>query len=189
MSAQFVTYIIVLIFYECNGNIVCQDVLNEATTNRLFIEYGDIKVKLNQLIDKEIASSVPDDIKWKGSDDDESRYTILMVDPDAPDPNHPIMSEWLHWLVVNIQASYDNINSQDTTTIMEYNGPTPPIGTHRYCIYVFKQNNGFNPSLADLQISQRANFNTQQFLNSDGNDLVLVSATKFQSSQTANFLN
>jgi phosphatidylethanolamine-binding protein (PEBP) family uncharacterized protein len=30
------------------------------------------------------------------------RYTLLMVDPDAPSPDNPAMREWLHWIVANI---------------------------------------------------------------------------------------
>jgi hypothetical protein len=30
------------------------------------------------------------------------RYTLLMVDPDAPSPDNPAMREWLHWIVTNI---------------------------------------------------------------------------------------
>jgi phosphatidylethanolamine-binding protein (PEBP) family uncharacterized protein len=33
------------------------------------------------------------------------RYTLLMVDPDAPSPDNPAMREWLHWIVTNIPGA------------------------------------------------------------------------------------
>ncbi|CAM9923116.1 unnamed protein product, partial [Phaeothamnion confervicola] len=30
------------------------------------------------------------------------KYTLLMVDPDAPSPQDPVAAEWLHWMVVNM---------------------------------------------------------------------------------------
>jgi phosphatidylethanolamine-binding protein (PEBP) family uncharacterized protein len=34
--------------------------------------------------------------------------TLLMVDPDAPSPDNPVMAQWLHWLVANIPGERDS---------------------------------------------------------------------------------
>lgn len=33
-------------------------------------------------------------------------HTLVLVDPDAPSPENPVMSQWLHWLVVNIPGRH-----------------------------------------------------------------------------------
>ncbi|KAF6252583.1 phosphatidylethanolamine-binding protein [Scenedesmus sp. NREL 46B-D3] len=64
------------------------------------------------------------------------RYTLLMVDPDAPSPDNPAVREWLHWAVTNIPAGSDVANG---FTVTEYAGPTPPRGTHRYILLLYEQ--------------------------------------------------
>jgi phosphatidylethanolamine-binding protein (PEBP) family uncharacterized protein len=32
-------------------------------------------------------------------------FTLVMVDPDAPSPDHPTMAQWLHWIVANIPGA------------------------------------------------------------------------------------
>jgi hypothetical protein len=65
-------------------------------------------------------------------------YSIIMVDPDAPDPKNPSQSDWLNWMVLNIPE--DRIQEGDT--IAEYRPPSPSIGCHRYLIYLFYQASG-----------------------------------------------
>ena len=64
-------------------------------------------------------------------------YTLMMIDPDAPNRTHPVSRSWVHWLVTNI-------GDADVTKgeiIMDYNPPSPPAGTgeHRYVFLLFKQ--------------------------------------------------
>lgn len=33
-------------------------------------------------------------------------YSLVMVDPDAPSPDNPVMKEWLHWMVVNMPGGW-----------------------------------------------------------------------------------
>ena len=56
-------------------------------------------------------------------------YTLVIWDPDAPNPS------FLHWLVVNIPE--DQV--QNGETIVEYMPPTPPSGTHRYYVGLYRQ--------------------------------------------------
>ena len=62
-------------------------------------------------------------------------YTLLMVDPDAPDPKAPIYREWIHWMIVNVPGNRIN----QAQEVLPYQAPTPPRGTHRYNFYLYDQ--------------------------------------------------
>lgn len=69
---------------------------------------------------------------------DESKlYTLVMLDPDAPDRKHHLARNWLHWLVVDI-ASNDFYAGNE---IVDYEPPEPPPGTgaHRYVFLLLEQ--------------------------------------------------
>lgn len=61
---------------------------------------------------------------------------LLVDDPDAP------AGDWIHWLVWNIEPTITSIeeNSVPANSIQgpnssgqnQYEGPCPPVGTHRY---------------------------------------------------------
>ncbi len=70
---------------------------------------------------------------------------LIVEDPDAPDPKAPKLT-WVHWVLYNMPANTTNLpenvapsalpagtlvgtNNQPKTS---YQGPCPPIGTHRY---------------------------------------------------------
>lgn len=36
---------------------------------------------------------------------EDSKFTLVMVDPDAPKPEAPAFRNWLHWIVVNVPGS------------------------------------------------------------------------------------
>uniref|UniRef100_A0A7S2XZZ8 Phosphatidylethanolamine-binding protein n=1 Tax=Fibrocapsa japonica TaxID=94617 RepID=A0A7S2XZZ8_9STRA len=83
-------------------------------------------------------------------------YTIIMVDPDAPSPENPRYGEWLHWIVSNVPGGK---NSAAGDTVMEYMGPSPPYGKHRYEFFVFKQNGYMHLDTP----STRAQFKTRSY--------------------------
>uniref|UniRef100_A0A6C0D9P4 Phosphatidylethanolamine-binding protein n=1 Tax=viral metagenome TaxID=1070528 RepID=A0A6C0D9P4_9ZZZZ len=76
--------------------------------------------------------------------------TLVMYDPDAMQP------QYIHYLVTNIQ----NGDISNGTTIFDYNGPTPPVGTgiHRY---IFEQLIQKQP--IDVSIDSRAQFDISAF--------------------------
>lgn len=69
--------------------------------------------------------------------DDNSFYTLLLVDPDAPSRATPTFREVRHWAVVNIPGN----KVESGETIIEYIGSGPPqaTGLHRYVFLVYKQ--------------------------------------------------
>ncbi len=62
-------------------------------------------------------------------------YTLVMWDPDVP---HQIQPGFVHWIVTNIQSP-TNI---PLNILLEYKGPSPPSGTHRYFFGLFEQLSG-----------------------------------------------
>lgn len=44
-------------------------------------------------------------VKVPGGLDPDSRFSLVMTDPDAPSPSDPNFAEFLHWMVVNIPGS------------------------------------------------------------------------------------
>ncbi len=66
---------------------------------------------------------------------------IQMVDPDNP------AGVWIHWLAANISPSVHILTATDLPTGIvigtndfgncQYDGPSPPLGTHHYLIHIF----------------------------------------------------
>ncbi|KAL0353170.1 UNVERIFIED_CONTAM: protein MOTHER of FT and TFL1 [Sesamum angustifolium] len=103
-------------------------------------------------------------------------YTLVMVDPDAPSPSEPTYREWLHWLVIDIPEGSDAGEGKE---VMEYMGPQPPTGIHRYVFVAFKQN-GLMEMVRRRPV-ERGHFNTRQFASE--NDLGLPAAALYFNSQ------
>lgn len=95
---------------------------------------GDVKVELGKELTPTQVKDQPD-VTWAAEEN--SLYTLLMVDPDAPSRQKPSYREALHWLVVNVPGN----KVTDGQVVAEYIGSGPPEGTglHRYVFLVFKQ--------------------------------------------------
>ncbi|KAJ4750165.1 Flowering locus T [Rhynchospora pubera] len=63
-------------------------------------------------------------------------YTLIMVDPDAPNPSNPTLKEYLHWLVADIPATTDASFGREMVC---YESPQPHSGIHRMVFALFKQ--------------------------------------------------
>ena len=90
-------------------------------------------------------------LKWSGAPANTKTFAIIADDPDAPDPKAPRMV-WVHWVVWNIPASVTElaegqpkteklangaVQGKNDSKKSGYDGPTPPIGTHRYFFKVY----------------------------------------------------
>ncbi|RZC86084.1 hypothetical protein C5167_026761 [Papaver somniferum] len=60
-----------------------------------------------------------------GGDDMRTFYTLVMVDPDAPNPSDPSLREYLHWLVTDIPGTTGTAYGQEK---MPYEAPDQPWG-------------------------------------------------------------
>eukprot|EP00879_Flechtneria_rotunda_P003140 GHRR01003362.1.p1 GENE.GHRR01003362.1~~GHRR01003362.1.p1 ORF type:complete len:134 (+),score=30.78 GHRR01003362.1:318-719(+) len=82
-------------------------------------------------------------------------YSLVMVDPDMPSPYKPEYKDVLIWMVNNIKKN--DFESGDFT--VEYSGPEPGKGEHRYVVLLFQQ-----PGFQQIKPpSKRANFQTKQW--------------------------
>lgn len=84
-------------------------------------------------------------LNWQGVPADCKSQVLIIEDPDAPDPNHPLMT-WVHWIVYNIPADvYELVEGANAGHLppgaeeglndwnnIGYGGPCPPIGLHHY---------------------------------------------------------
>ncbi|ESO03676.1 hypothetical protein HELRODRAFT_173374 [Helobdella robusta] len=82
--------------------------------------------------------------------EDDSKYILVMVDPDAPDPSNPVYQYWLHWIRKNIMGhDLKKGVTSDNNDLVEFNPPTPPSGLHRYQFLLFKEPSNFTPNFND----------------------------------------
>lgn len=79
---------------------------------------------------------------------------LLCFDPDAP------ARSWLHWLVVNCTG----VAPDSGDTVMDWEPPSPPTGTHRYYLCLFEH----EYPLKVATPKQRGYFNVRDFLESHG---------------------
>ena len=63
-------------------------------------------------------------VRFSGHDT-HARYTLAMVDPDAPSRDDPKFKEFRHWTLINIPGSL----TDHGTEISTYMGPAPPKGS------------------------------------------------------------
>ncbi|XP_020082368.1 protein HEADING DATE 3A-like [Ananas comosus] len=63
-------------------------------------------------------------------------YTLVMVDPDAPNPSSPTLREYLHWMVTDIPATTDASFGRE---IVRYESPQPAMGIHRLAFVLYQQ--------------------------------------------------
>lgn len=95
--------------------------------NGLDVFYNTIKVA-GQELSKDITQVRPT-VKFPTTG---KLYTLVMWDPDVPPQIQP---GFVHWLVTNLQSQNDIYKNQ----VLEYKGPAPPSGIHRYYFGLFEQ--------------------------------------------------
>jgi hypothetical protein len=96
-------------------------------------------------------------LEWSGAPKETKSYTLIVDDPDAPDPKAPKMT-YVHWVLWDIPPSVtklpqgtkkapagarDGLNDWKKSG---YGGPCPPIGRHRYFFKLYALD-----TLLDLQ--------------------------------------
>jgi hypothetical protein len=116
-----------------------------------------------------------------------STYTVLCVDPDAPDPSLPAARSWLHLLLTGkktgarsttVVVDSDEAGGAGTVVVVPWSPPAPPIGTHRYLFLVFEEGRGGRggpTSVAAEKPLARGHFHLVDFAARNG--LLLVGLT------------
>lgn len=89
--------------------------------------------------------NVSPQLLWTGVPDAATSMVLIVDDPDAPDPAAPKMT-WVHWVLYNIPSNANGLEENTTERNLlpgtlqgknswqhiGYEGPCPPIGSHRY---------------------------------------------------------
>jgi len=82
-------------------------------------------------------------LEWTDVPEGTRSLALIVDDPDAPDPAKPKLT-WVHWVLYNIppQSPAGGLSQGSSSTVgtaaandwkqMQYDGPAPPIGVHRY---------------------------------------------------------
>ncbi|XWS61131.1 hypothetical protein CRYUN_Cryun07bG0099100 [Craigia yunnanensis] len=107
-----------------------------------------------------------------GGEDMRAAYTLIMTDPDAPNPSDPYVREHLHWMVTDIRGTTDvsfefrtqSILAPTGREVVSYETPKPTVGIHRYVFILFKQRG----RQTVRPPSSRDYFNTRRFSAENG---------------------
>lgn len=104
-------------------------------------------------------------LAWTGVPSGTKSLALIVDDPDAPDPDAPRMT-WVHWVLYNISPDTNGLPESATAASLPpgtlqgmndwkrsgYEGPCPPIGSHRYYHKLY----ALNAVLPDLQHPTKA---------------------------------
>jgi phosphatidylethanolamine-binding protein (PEBP) family uncharacterized protein len=123
-------------------------------TNDFKVQYGQTVVVNGPILTKSETQSAPN-ISFPHT---EKLYTLVMWDPDAPNPSY------VHWIVTNIKSS-NNIGPNNE--VLPYTGPNPPSGIHRYYFGLFEQLQNIYP-----EKPERSRFNIDTFIKN--NNLIKI---------------
>ncbi|KAJ7480886.1 phosphatidylethanolamine-binding protein [Mycena latifolia] len=79
---------------------------------------------------------------------EQARYTLAMLDPDAPSAAQPTNSQWRHWVITGLTVPEDPTQPalQPTPAANTYHPPGPPKGSgiHRYTFVLFREPPNFS---------------------------------------------
>ncbi len=82
-------------------------------------------------------------LHWSGVPAGAASLTLIVDDPDAPDPAAPL-KPWVHWVVIDMEAHVSGLppggrplpagarSGLNDWHRIGYGGPCPPVGRHRY---------------------------------------------------------
>lgn len=79
-------------------------------------------------------------------------YTLVMWDPDVPSQIQP---GFVHWIASNLESPSDIYKNQ----VLEYKGPSPLSGIHRYYFGLFEQSGHIT-----VKQPERQQFNINEFI-------------------------
>ncbi|KAH8361830.1 hypothetical protein KR200_001298 [Drosophila serrata] len=95
----------------------------------------------------------------------EHYYTLLMVNPDAPNVLTPSHREFLHWMVLNIPGNH--LGMGDVRVGYMGAAPLPATGTHRFIFLLYKQKDYTKfefPKVPKHSVQGRHGFKVQEFV-------------------------
>jgi hypothetical protein len=121
----------------------------------MYVEIGDYEVKQGEFLPSD---NLNEHFVFEWDIDKGDYYTLIMVDHDAPYPENPVKSPFVHLLMVNVEK--DVIKEENM--IIPYLPPSPPnlsSKPHEYEILLFKQ----SMPIAEVYIQDRNNFDLEDW--------------------------
>ncbi|XP_058640970.1 phosphatidylethanolamine-binding protein 4 isoform X1 [Onychostoma macrolepis] len=171
----FYTTFVLWVLSACHMTTsTCDELLSsedaEFCKGKLKVIYPDLVVDKCMIVPQRIREKIskewgPPQIQLPSADE-EKKYTLLMVDPDAPSRQKPSRAYWRHWLLVDIKGEALQRGDVSAVELSAYTRPTPPQGTglHRYQFLIFEQPEGQSLSLSPQENSSRGNWDPQAFV-------------------------
>ncbi|GAA5972327.1 hypothetical protein JCM11641_002410 [Rhodosporidiobolus odoratus] len=119
------------------------------------------------------STQVEPSVSFNAPEGKDSKFTLVLADPDAPSREDPKWSPFRHWTLANVVP-----NQAAGETLTTYLGPAPPAGTgpHRYVFLVYKQPVDHTPELG-VDGDERPSYDLASFVRK--NELELVGANFF----------
>src|SRR5690242_7999841 len=110
------------------------EILPSHPKRPLQVRFGDLAIEPGSSATPSQVRELPAVVDWAAENG--QLYTVMMIDPDAPQRERPTNRDWLHWLVINVPGGHISQGQ----TIAEYIGAAPPKGSgkHRYILAVFQ---------------------------------------------------
>jgi Raf kinase inhibitor-like YbhB/YbcL family protein len=100
-------------------------------------------------------------LSWEDVPEETKSFALIMDDPDAP------MGTWVHWLICNIPPIIRELSQgevpQGTLQVkndfgkVNYGGPCPPSGVHRYFFKLYALNVDFLQGVDERNFYQKVN--------------------------------
>lgn len=149
-----------------------------ADLNKIVVKYDDIYVTgVPKLSKKE--TQKPPYVEYPNADI-KKLYTVMLIDPTAPDTRKPDSGPWRHLLMVNVpglklQKGVANLEGSGEI-LSPYHGPNPPVGSgrHNYQLQIYEQPGKLiGPQVKD----SRQNWNIDRFV--QDNNLYLLDQKTF----------
>ena len=118
---------------EFKNHQVLPDVIHDLPEQILEVgwPHTNIKAHLGNVVKPSDMKHQPY-VRWDA--EPHSYYTLIMVDPDAPERKSPKYKEWQHWLVVNIPEN--TVSQGDEKTA--FMGAGPPKETGFFFFHLLK---------------------------------------------------
>lgn len=148
---------------------IVPEVIGNVPDECIYISYThNVRVLEGNTLDISQVSKQPD-VRY--TSDAKKLYTLMMVDPDAPIADAPVLGQILHWLVVNIPRDF--VNNGDT--LAEYI-PSMAVDPHRYTFVLYEQSGKFK-KVDKITLLERINFSAIDYARK--NKLTLKAANFF----------
>lgn len=94
-------------------------------------------------------------LSWHGAPRGTRGYTLILTDPDAPDPQHPPTHTFVHWVIAYLPAATHGLAAGQSGTLPTgsrkgansrgrtgFTPPCPPAGRHRYIFTLYALDTG-----------------------------------------------